>query len=174
MTFLGHEQNSCVYDISFSSKNPNMFASCGGDKTIRFWDAALPPSSSNTLTLANSGHRDQILSIDHNKYQQTMIATASTDKTIMLWDLANPTRPIIQLGPFDFPVRKLEFSPFHKQLLAVCGYDMRVSIWDIDKMRIVYQSSDATEFVFGINWSLFQPGLLASHSWDESVTCYQL
>lgn len=53
---------------------------------------------------------------------------------------------------------------------------MSMKLWDTEKMNTqtsrvqpVYTNARHTEFVFGVDFSLFQPGVIATCGWDETV-----
>ncbi|PVV05426.1 hypothetical protein BB560_000053 [Smittium megazygosporum] len=166
--FAGH--SGCVYDIAWNPSNNNSFVSCSEDKTIKLHD--LSNNSMPVMTL--TGHSDQVLSVDWNKYSHSNIVSSSADKSVKMWDLRNPRFPVLQLGPFEFPYKKVLCSPHHKDLIATCGYNMNVIIWNISLMKPVLIHDDHKEFVFGIDWSLFYPSLLTSYSWDENIDLFEL
>ncbi|PWA00734.1 hypothetical protein BB558_003211 [Smittium angustum] len=166
-TILGHQ--GCIYDVVWSPNNNNMFASCSEDKTIKLHNLSNP----NIPVMTLQGHRDQVLSIDWNKYNQNNIVSTSSDKSVKLWDIRNPKYATMQLGPFEFPFKKVICSPHHHNVIALCGYDMNVSIWSLDTMRPMFVHEPHTEFVFGMDWSLFNKNLMVSYAWDEQVHLFE-
>ncbi|KAJ1646365.1 peroxisomal targeting signal 2 receptor [Coemansia erecta] len=163
-TFNDHQ--GCVYASSWAPQRADQFASCGEDKCIKLWSTNQP----NARPIASfTGHSDQVVSLDWNKYSSDLFVTSSTDRTIKTWDIRNPRANVAMFGPFEFPVRRVKFSPFSPNFIAAAGYDMSASIWDIRNGSVVFVHDAHKEFVFGIDWSLFHPGLIASCSWDEQI-----
>ncbi|KAJ1818973.1 peroxisomal targeting signal 2 receptor [Coemansia sp. RSA 2598] len=163
-SFNGH--TGCVYTGAWAPRQPDQFASCGEDKSVKLWSVNEP----NARPIASfAGHVDQVVSLDWNKYSPELFVTSSTDRTIKIWDIRNPRANIAMFGPFEFPVRRVKFSPFSPNFVATAGYDMSASIWDIRNGSVVFVHDAHTEFVFGIDWSFFHPGLIASCSWDEQI-----
>ena len=51
---------------------------------------------------------------------------------------------------------------------------MTTRVWDIQAPNQTIQvNSEYSEFVFGLDWSLFDPGLKATCAWDESVLLFK-
>jgi peroxin-7 len=115
-----------------------------------------------------------VLSIDYCKYPgqwaaQSILATAAVDGSIRVWDLRQPLYPLQQLNGHRMGVKRLRWSPFQGSLLASCGYDMTVRLWDAKLGKCLSVLDDHREFVYGLDWSLFEGGQLASCSWDRTI-----
>ena len=100
-------------------------ATCGLDGTCRLWDVK---TQKNVLAIA--AHSNEVLACDFNKYDE-IIATGSTDNTIKLWDMRKASQPIAMLFGHRYPVKKVKFSPFSRDLLLSCSYDMTVKFWNV-------------------------------------------
>ncbi|KAJ2336054.1 peroxisomal targeting signal 2 receptor [Coemansia sp. RSA 2681] len=168
-TFEGH--TGCVYTSAWSPRHSDQFATCGEDKTVKLWSVNDP----HAKPLASfGGHMDQVLSLDWNKYSPNMFATSSVDRTIKIWDVRNPRGQVSMFGPFEFSIRRVKFSPFSPNYLATAGYDMSASVWDVRTGAVIFVHDAHSEFVFGVDWSLFHPGQMATCSWDEQVHVFNV
>ena len=107
------------------------------------------------------------MTLDFNKYDQ-QIATGSTDKTIRVWDLRNLTQPLTILPHHRYPPKKVRFSPHQGWLFASCGYDMNVHIYHMNDSvePLKFKGAQHTEFIPGLDWSMFDEKLIASAGWD--------
>ena len=76
----------------------------------------------------------------------------------------------MMLTGHQLAVKKIKFSPFHANIMASTSYDMSVIIWDCNTQRPMNRFDHHTEFVVGVDWSLYQEGLFAAASWDKSVS----
>lgn len=102
-----------------------------------------------------------------------------------------------------YSVRRLRFSPYASGVLAAASYDTTVTLWDcagassvspdrVDEANVgvhgVRTIGDArssshgkvlgrgrahTEFVVGVAFALFEPGSLATCSWDRRVCIWR-
>ncbi|OLY85169.1 Peroxisomal targeting signal 2 receptor [Smittium mucronatum] len=158
------QHQGCVYDTAWNPKAQPVFASCSEDKLILLHDLR---QFAPTLSLA--GHNDQVLSLDWNKYDNNLIISCSSDKSIRVWDTRSPKFAVTQFGPFEFPSKKVVFSPHQRDIAASCGYDMGITFWNLPTMLPISRYSHHSEFVFGLDWNLFYPNIVASYSWDESI-----
>ncbi|KAJ6377292.1 hypothetical protein OIU76_026297 [Salix suchowensis] len=118
-TFKEHAY--CIYSAVWNSRHTDVFASASGDRTVRIWDVREPGS-----TMIIPGHDFEILCCDWNKYDDCIIATASVDKRIRVWDMRSLRAPILVLNGHGYAVRKVKFSPHHRNFLVSCSYDMTV------------------------------------------------
>ncbi len=104
------------------------------------------------------GHDNEILSMDFNKYEN-FIATSGTDGLIKLWDLrATSDLPIMTLQGHTLAVRRIKFSPFHANILASASYDMSVFVFDCNTQQPMNRFDHHTEFVCGLDFSMFNEG----------------
>ncbi|KAJ1667037.1 peroxisomal targeting signal 2 receptor [Coemansia sp. RSA 1813] len=165
------EHTGCVYTAAWSPRSPDQFATCSEDKTVKLWSVN-EPSAKSLITFG--GHMDQVISLDWNKYMPNQFVTSSVDRTIKLWDVRNPRGQVSMFGPFEFSVRRVKFSPFSPNFIATAGYDMSASVWDVRNGSVVYVHGAHKEFVFGVDWSLFHPGQIATCSWDEYIDIFSV
>ncbi|KAJ6724899.1 hypothetical protein OIU85_022782 [Salix viminalis] len=137
-TFKEHAY--CVYSAVWNSRHKDVFASASVD--VR------EPGS----TMIIPGHDFEILCCDWNKYDDCIIATASVDKRIRVWDMRSFRAPILVLNGHGYAVRKVKFSPHHRNFLVSCSYDMTVCMWDfMMEDALVGRKDHHTEFAVGVN-----------------------
>lgn len=104
------------------------------------------------------------------------------------------TSTVASLLGHEYAVRNVAFSPHSGTELASCGYDMTARIWDLDPSVLAGQPTQGvmkwtsagmganrlrrvhdrhTEFVVGLSWSLFEPGVIATTSWDTETHVFR-
>jgi len=162
-----YKHQNCAYQCTWHPTNDKLFASCGGDALLRIWDITSPKQSVAVV----QGHEGEILTCDFNKYVPH-IATGSIDKSIKIWDLRKLTEPITVLPGHRYAVKKVKFSPHDAPIIGSASYDMNVNIWDLeDKAKpLKFVHKEHSEFVVGLDFSLFNKKQIASCSWDGR--CY--
>jgi len=162
------EHEGQVYDAKFTPHSATGLASAGGDRTVRLWDTRSARSSAALV-----GHSHEVLSVDWSKYSPYTLASASADRSILLWDTRRPNAVIAALRGHRYAVRRVKFSPFSPHQLFSASYDLCVGVWDVTPGRGGALRPDMrqlhTEFVTGLDCSLFAEGLVASCGWDRSV-----
>jgi peroxin-7 len=73
----------------------------------------------------------------------------------------------------NYAIRRLKCSPHDGDVIATASYDMSVGIWNTKSPYARLQTAaHHREFVFGIDFSLFVDGLVASCSWDRQVAVW--
>lgn len=95
------------------------------------------------------------------------------DKTIKIWDLRNTSAPVSNLCGHGYAVRRAKFSPHSGNVVGSVSYDMSMRIWTIEpgKTMAICRTihNDHSEFVLGMDFSLFNPGFVATCAWDEKI-----
>ena len=167
LTIIGSE--TLFLAFFWHPTHESIFGSCSGDQTARVWDLR---SGKDVKRI--HAHTSEVLSMDFNKYEN-FLATAATDNSIKVWDLrATTDAPIMMLTGHTLAVRRIKFSPFHANILASGSYDMATIIWDCNTQQPMNRFDNHSEFVVGLDFSLFQEGQLATASWDKSVAVYRI
>ena len=159
-----NEHSGCVYCTIWSPRNADLFASCSGDGTFKIFDARRPVSVQTVVA-----HSNEVLGIDWNKYREHEVSTCSVDKTIKQWDLRMAHKEIGLLLGHEFAVRRIKYSPHSPDLLASVSYDTTVKLWNVVKGAPVFEFHEHSEFVWGLDFSLFDPKLLVTCGWDDNV-----
>jgi peroxin-7 len=107
--------------------------------------------------------------MDWNKYVPHQIVTGSVDTSIRIFDLRMSQAPLEQLNGHQFAVRRLKCSPHNGNIIGSVSYDMSLRLFDLQSRQEVYRNDDHTEFVVGLDFSLFVPDRIATCGWDEMV-----
>ncbi|WFC99057.1 peroxisomal targeting signal 2 receptor [Malassezia yamatoensis] len=179
--------SACVYKCAWSPHNPTLIASASGDGSVAFFDLRNGHGPGGLRPVTSLPVGGEVLSMDWNKYRPMTLATGSTDRAVKIWDGRMPstapqtrlTQPLTEkcvLTGHQYAVRGLSWSTHQPSVLASAGYDMSVRIWNVDDAqphgavpvldtpRNVYPLHK--EFVVGLAYSLFEPNVIASTSWD--------
>jgi peroxin-7 len=133
---------------------------------VKIWDTKSPHAIQTVFA-----HGGECLTLDWNKYSDMTLVTGSVDQTLKVWDLRFPEREVQCLRGHRMAVRKVKCSPHHGNLVASVGYDMAMHLWNLDlpDAPLIDVHDAHTEFVTGLDWSLYQPGQIATCAWDEHV-----
>lgn len=165
-TFSGHEY--IVYSVRWSPHIPGCFASASGDQTLRLWDVRKPDFPINVIP----AHNAEILTCDWSKYDQNIVFTGSVDCAIRGWDIRNSKGPVSELKGHQYAVRKIKTSPFNRDILLSCSYDFTVRTWDTSHSTPLETIEHHTEFVYGIDHNIHNPGQIVDCGWDEMIRVY--
>lgn len=155
-----------AYAAIWSPSRPMCLASVGGDAMLHIVDLNVGDVPVQSI----QAHQHEILTVDWNKYNDFMVVTGSVDKTVRLFDLRNPTVPVQMLHGHHLAVRRVKTHPFSESQLVSASYDMSVNLWDMNMGQIIQHYTHHSEFVLGVDFSLFEENLLATTAWDRT-TC---
>lgn len=89
--FTGHA--AVVEDVAWHRFHRDVFASCGDDRLIGLWDVRDASSTAPRARIANA-HKDDVMSVSFNPYQEFLLLSGSVDRTVKLWDTRNTTKAL--------------------------------------------------------------------------------
>lgn len=167
-TFLAHQQ--IAYAAIWSPARPMCLASVAGDARLNIMDLAVGDVPVQSI----QAHDHEILTVDWNKYNEFVVVTGSVDKTVRVFDLRNPTRPLQVLHGHQLAVRRVKTHPHHEHQIVSASYDMSVKVWDMNVGGLVGHFDHHSEFVLGLDLSLFEENLVASAAWDRTACVWNI
>jgi WD40 repeat protein len=119
------EPSDVVESVAFSPDGA-IFASVGGDKKLRLWEA-----TKGKLLMTLSGHAEAVYTVAFSPdSHKKILASASCDRTVRLWDFATGNAEEVLYDHTD-RVYAVAFSPTDGKLLASAGQDGTVRLWDL-------------------------------------------
>lgn len=133
-------------------------ASSSWDKTVRLWDIGFG------ISRAVLQHDDWVRDLAVNPMNPSQIATVSKDGNLRLWDAENAML-IYQIASHKGGADGVRFSPDGK-LLATCGRDTLIKIWNVADGRQVGVIEGHQKPVLSVD---FSSEYLASGSGDNTV-----
>eukprot|EP00928_Gymnodinium_smaydae_P066880 TRINITY_DN49841_c0_g1_i1.p1 TRINITY_DN49841_c0_g1~~TRINITY_DN49841_c0_g1_i1.p1 ORF type:complete len:333 (-),score=62.59 TRINITY_DN49841_c0_g1_i1:429-1427(-) len=162
-TYPVHQQ--IAYAAIWSPARPMTLASVAGDAMLHIMDL----NAGDVPVTSIQAHQHEILTVDWNKYNEFQVVTGSVDKTIRVFDIRNPAGPLQVLHGHQLAVRRVKTHPHSDHQLVSASYDMSVKVWDLNMASMVQHFDHHSEFVLGVDYSLFEENLLATAAWDRTV-----
>jgi len=134
-----------------------MEAAGGGSFIVLPWSAS---GKVDPKTPVISGHKNAVLDIDFNPFNDHLIASVSEDATGKIWGIPEGglketvTEPVQTLIGHKRKVGTVKFSPTANNILLTSSTDFSVKIWDIEKGKDVC-SVDAqhTDIIQSTDWN---------------------
>jgi peroxin-7 len=83
--------------------------------------------------------------------------------------MRNPTGPLQILHGHQLAVRRLKCHPHSDSQVVSASYDMSVGVWDLNRAQMIQRFDHHTEFVVGLDLSLFEENLMATAAWDRTA-----
>lgn len=149
--------DSEVFDVRFLTQSTQLFASCGGDGSVRVFDLRClahstiiyepnvpAANTSDTLAAASVPNRDvtdtessvdslALLRLEPSPFDPNVIATFALDSnSILILDMRNPGSPILTLEAHTASVNQIKWHPIKKNVLLSCSDDCQVLYWDLN------------------------------------------
>ncbi|KAF4657315.1 peroxisomal targeting signal 2 receptor [Perkinsus olseni] len=166
-----------IYACSWSPRNASWLATVGGDAKICVHDIKAGNQTPPAVVIPHA-HDGEILSCDWHKYADGVIVTAGVDRVVRSWDLRNPSAPLVTMAGHELAVRRVRCHPHNSRMVISGGYDMAVIVWDLEATsapgHLVDRFDHHSEFVYGVDLSLFTSNLAASVGWDRQVRVWDI
>ncbi|QLG70734.1 hypothetical protein HG535_0A06760 [Zygotorulaspora mrakii] len=165
--------DSEVFDVRFLTQSTQLFASCGGDGSVRVFDlrclahstiiyepnAPLENSQSNvsseSVGAIASVHQGAdydnsskaLLRLEPSPFDPNVIATFALDsQSILILDMRNPGSPILTLQGHNAAVNQIKWHPTRRNVIISCSDDCQVLYWDLHQwLDSVADSNSNTE-----------------------------
>jgi len=130
----GHTDS--VEDIQWSPNEENVLASCGIDKSIRFWD--IRENSKNPPKIIKNAHNSDVNVISWNTIRNHLFASGGDDNTFKVWDLRYLDEPpITEIKWHTGPINSIMWDPLMKVnwlfALKIIGYQYGTSLLSLMK-----------------------------------------
>ncbi|CBK20512.2 uncharacterized protein [Blastocystis hominis] len=120
-----------IYDIAFSSLNPDTFLTCGKDGSIRMFDMR---TNGTYFILYQNDNDLPILRLSWNAINATTVAFTSVDQSdISIVDMRKPQQ-CLPLRSHQAAVNSISWSPVDSQFLVSGGEDRQCLIWDFERL----------------------------------------
>jgi peroxin-7 len=164
-TLSGHE--SVVYEARWHPRRPCLIASVSADCSLRLFDIK---QSSNIVN--QRAHPAEILSLDWSKYDDHLLVTGACDNRLRLWDIRMITNAVTIFEGHEAAIRRVKFDPHRRDRLASTGYDGQLKLWNLTPTNSninILTERICKEFIYGLDWNLFERDKLAVGAWDRIV-----
>jgi len=122
-----------------------------------------------------TGHKNTVLDIDFNPFNDSLIASVSEDCTGKIWGIPqgglkeNMTETLQTLNGHKRKVGTVKFSPTANNILATTSTDYSVKIWDIEKGKDVLSvDGQHTDIIQAADWNR-NGSMLATSSKDKKI-----
>ncbi|CDH12868.1 related to WD repeat-containing protein YPL247C [Zygosaccharomyces bailii ISA1307] len=142
--------DSEVFDVRFLTQTTQLFASCGGDGSVRVFDLRClahstiiyEPSSrvdsAPSQSVAPSAMGDAeagvaLLRLAPSPFDPNVIATFALDSPkVLILDMRNPGSPVLVLEGHSAAVNQMKWHPSKRNVLLSCSDDCQVLYWDLN------------------------------------------
>jgi len=130
-----------AWDSNYIAASPSFFAliwEAGGGGSF----AVLPFKQTGKFdpkTPLVTGHKQSVLDLDFNPFNDNLVASASEDCYAKVWGIpeggltANMNEPLQTLAGHKRKVGTVKFNPVANNILATSSLDYSVKVWDVEK-----------------------------------------
>lgn len=131
--------DSEVFDSKFLSQSTQLFASCGGDGSVRVFDlrslahsTIIYEPQSQSPNSPKPLQNKALLRLAPSPFDPNIIGAIEQDSNVVIiLDMRYPGIPILNLEAHISAVNQIQWHPITPNLLASCGDDCQILYWDI-------------------------------------------
>eukprot|EP00754_Rhynchopus_humris_P018736 Rhum_TRINITY_DN14613_c36_g1::Rhum_TRINITY_DN14613_c36_g1_i1::g.109208::m.109208/K11805/WDR68, HAN11; WD repeat-containing protein 68 len=158
---IAHEKE--VYDIAFGDGS-NMFASVGGDGSVRLFDLR---SLEHSTIVFETADCSPLLRVVWNRRDTNYLATVKLDSSeIIILDVRRPSVPVKMLSHYQSPVNSIGWAPHSSCHLCSAGEDSLALIWEIASQptaqnNLPILAYNAKSHINWLQWSALQTDWIA-------------
>lgn len=159
--YTGHKDS--IEDIQWSPTEPEVFASCSVDKTVKVWDARM-----NKFARSIEAGNGDINVISWNRLTPFLLASGCDDGTLKIWDLRSikdanaKAQSVASFTWHKKAITSIEWDPCDDSVFAAASEDDQVTVWDLSTERDE-EETKKTEL------ASIPPQLLFIHQGQENV-----
>eukprot|EP00640_Fibrocapsa_japonica_P003185 CAMPEP_0113938410 /NCGR_PEP_ID=MMETSP1339-20121228/4843_1 /TAXON_ID=94617 /ORGANISM="Fibrocapsa japonica" /LENGTH=322 /DNA_ID=CAMNT_0000941515 /DNA_START=50 /DNA_END=1015 /DNA_ORIENTATION=- /assembly_acc=CAM_ASM_000762 len=154
---IAHDK--AVYDIAWARGGRDVFASVGGDGSVRMFDLR---SLEHSTIIYETADLTPLLRLAWNKQDPNYLAAILTDSSMtVIVDIRVPSLPVAELGGHEAPVNTMAWAPHSSCHICTGGDDSQALIWDLSGVPqpiedpILAYSAEAE--VNNLQWAASQP-----------------
>lgn len=158
----GFRVTNCAFEGNFIAANGKFVAFCvevGGGGAF----CVLPVTTVGRLDVSLpkvSGHRDYILDLQWNPYNDSMLATCSEDGSIKIWDFPDQgpltnwdaDKALLNLDYHERRCVQIAWHPIASSVLMSVSAEPKVCIWNLDSGELEVEVP-CNDIVFNAAWS---------------------
>lgn len=130
----GH--TATIEDVVWKPDSTVELGSVGDDRALLLWDTRAGTGPAQRRADAHGTH--DLHTVDWSGLRDDLLATGAADGTLKIWDRRKLGPKDTALFTFDLHTEALmhvEWCPHRPGVLASCGEDQVVYVWDLDQQR---------------------------------------
>lgn len=161
--YEGFKVTNCAFEGTFIAANKKFIAACtetgGGGAFI-----VLPVSKTGRLEVnlpKVSGHREYILDMQWNPYNDNMLATCSEDGSIKIWDIPDyglvtnidDSKALLVLEYHERRCVQIAWHPIVSNVILSVSQEPKVCVWNLDEGVAEIEITAHPDIIWNASWS---------------------
>lgn len=146
--------DSEVFDVRFLTQSTQLFASCGGDGSVRVFDLRClahstiiyePTIPDGAPDLPSPTVPPALLRLEPSPFDPNVIATFAIDSSkVLILDMRSPGSPLLTLEAHTAPINQIKWHPTRRNVLLSASDDCQVLYWDLNTHLDSESTKDTT------------------------------
>lgn len=122
------------------------------------------------------GHKQDVLDVAWNPFDDNMIASSSEDATVKIWQIPDEglgkkslDEPLLSLeGGHQRKINQILWHPVASNILASCSYDPLIIIWNLETGEAAVEIDCHPDLIFSMDWNT-NGSLIATTCKDKKI-----
>lgn len=122
------------------------------------------------------GHKQDVLDVAWNPFDDNMIASSSEDATVKIWQIPDEglgkkslDEPLLSLeGGHQRKINQILWHPVASNILASCSYDPSIIIWNLETGEAAVEIDCHPDLIFSMDWNT-NGSLIATTCKDKKI-----
>ena len=107
-----------------------------------------------------AGHKQEVLDIAWNPFDDNIIASSSEDATVKIWQIPegglveNLTKPLLTLeGVHQRRIGLIAWNPVAANILLSASHDHIIAIWNLETQQAINVIERHPDIIFSVSWN---------------------
>jgi coronin-2 len=107
-----------------------------------------------------AGHKQEVLDIAWNPFDDNIIASSSEDATVKIWQIPegglveNLTKPLLTLeGVHQRRIGLIAWNPVAANILLSASHDHIIAIWNLETQQAINVIECHPDIIFSVSWN---------------------
>jgi WD40 repeat protein len=169
-------QDSCYWKPcgDWQPDNTGNHLMIGRGQSVQLWDVRSQDTRTDLVVFPSFG---QILVVRYFPLRQHFLVGGFSSGKVVVWDIRSPSQPVVSWTAHHHAIFDIKSNGSHERLVASCGTDSLVHIWDMEELFSKEQPHSTTcvpctsfeyhsDTIYALEWGTLNEFMMTSVGYD--------